>query len=142
MMWQLKSFEQLSTQDLYRIYLARVEVFVVEQNCAYPEVDDKDLFALHLFASDADKLIAYCRIFLLEDGVHIGRVLVSREARGTGLARQLMQQALEICQQQYANQPVCIQAQAYLQQFYQSLGFKPISEIYLEDGIPHLDMRL
>ena len=74
--------------------------------------------------------------------MHIGRVLVTKEARGAGLAKKLMTQALTICQQQWQSENVYVQAQAYLQDFYQSLGFKSISEVYLEDGIPHLDMIL
>ena len=142
MLWQLKPFSQLSNQELFEIYKARVDVFVVEQNCAYPEVDDNDLIALHLFAKNSQKLTAYCRIIPKENGVAIGRVLVAKANRGTGLARELMQKALEISQQHWQNQPIYVQAQAHLQGFYQSLGFQPISETYLEDGIPHLDMVL
>ena len=141
-MWQLKAFSELSTQELFEIYQARIAVFVVEQNCAYQEVDEKDLKALHFFAKDSQKLTAYCRIIPEKDGVHIGRVLVTREMRGTGLAKKLMTQALTVCQQQWQSEKVYVQAQAYLQDFYQSFGFKRISEIYLEDGIPHLDMVL
>ena len=141
-MWQLKVFNELSVQDLFEIYQARVAVFVVEQNCAYQEVDEKDLKALHLFAKNSQKLTAYCRIIPEQDGVHIGRVLVIKEVRGTGLAKKLMTQALAVYQQQWQSEKVYVQAQAYLQDFYQSLGFKPISEVYLEDGIPHLDMIL
>ena len=141
-MWQLKAFSELSTQELFEIYQVRVAVFVVEQNCAYQEVDEKDLKALHLFAKNSQKLTAYCRIIPEQDGVHIGRVLVIKEVRGTGLAKKLMTQALAVYQQQWQSEKVYVQAQAYLQDFYQSLGFKPISEVYLEDGIPHLDMIL
>lgn len=141
-MWQCRTFEQLSTPELFEIYKTRVDVFVVEQHCAYPEIDDNDLIALHLFAKNSQKLTAYCRIIPKENGVAIGRVLVTKEHRGTGLARELMQKALEISQQHWQNQPIYVQAQAHLQGFYQSLGFQPISEIYLEDGIPHLDMVL
>ena len=141
-MWQLKAFSELSTQELFEIYQARIAVFVVEQNCAYQEVDEKDLKALHLFAKNSQKLTAYCRIIPEQDGVHIGRVLVIKEVRGTGLAKKLMTQALAVYQQQWQSEKVYVQAQAYLQDFYQSLGFKPISEVYLEDGIPHLDMIL
>lgn len=141
-MWQCRTFEQLSTPELFEIYKTRVDVFVVEQHCAYPEIDDNDLIALHLFAKNSQKLTAYCRIMPKENGVAIGRVLVTKEHRGTGLARELMQKALEISQQHWQNQPIYVQAQAHLQRFYHSLGFQPISEIYLEDSIPHVDMVL
>ncbi|AHG72544.1 Acetyltransferase [Mannheimia sp. USDA-ARS-USMARC-1261] len=117
--WQAKTFGQLSTQELFEIYKLRTAVFVVEQNCPYQEVDDKDLQAVHFFAKNAKNLTAYCRLIPSDDGVHIGRVLVVKEARG---------------------QPVHVQAQSYLQGFYESFGFKAVSGVYLEDGIPHLDM--
>lgn len=141
-MWQLKTFNQLSTSELFAIYQARVAVFVVEQHCAYQEVDNKDLIAWHLFAKEQQNLTAYCRIIPQQDRVYIGRVLVTEPMRGSGLARQLMQQALAVCKQRWQGLPIYIQAQAYLQDFYQSLGFERISEIYLEDGIPHLDMMI
>lgn len=141
-MWQCRTFEQLSTPELFEIYKTRVDIFVVEQHCAYPEIDDNDLIALHLFAKNSQKLTAYCRIIPKENGIAIGRVFVTKEHRGTGLARKLMPKALEICQQHWQNQPIYVQAQAHLQGFYQSLGFQPISEIYLEDSIPHVDMVL
>lgn len=141
-MWHIKTFQNLTAFELWKIYQLRVAVFVVEQNCAYQEVDEKDLKALHLFAKNSQKLTAYCRIIPEQDGVHIGRVLVTKEARGTGLAKRLMTQALTVCQQKWQSEKIYVQAQAYLQDFYQSVGFKPISEVYLEDGIPHLDMVL
>ncbi|MDD7570030.1 MAG: GNAT family N-acetyltransferase [[Actinobacillus] rossii] len=141
-MWKTKTFQNLTAFELWKIYQLRVAVFVVEQNCAYQEVDEKDLKALHLFAKNSQKLTAYCRIIPEQDGVHIGRVLVTKEARGTGLAKKLMTQALTVCQQRWQSEKIYVQAQAYLQDFYQSVGFKPISEVYLEDGIPHLDMVL
>ena len=76
-MWQLKAFSEFSAQELFEIYQARVAVFVVEQNCAYQEVDEKDLKALHLFAKNSAKLTAYCRIIPEQDSLHIGRVLVT-----------------------------------------------------------------
>ena len=140
MLWQLKPFSELANQELFEIYKARIAIFVVEQNCAYQEIDDKDPFALHLFAKNSDKLAAYCRVIPKENGVSIGRVIVTQENRGKGLAKVLMQKALEVCQQQWQNQTIYLQAQAHLQPFYQSVGFEPASDIYLEDGIPHLDM--
>ncbi|MDY2947240.1 MAG: GNAT family N-acetyltransferase [Mannheimia varigena] len=140
MLWQAKTFEQLTTAELFEIYQARTAVFVVEQNCPYQEVDDKDLEAVHLFAKNAKNLTAYCRLIPSDDDVHIGRVLVAKEARGSGLARELVQKAMDYCREHFPAQPIHAQAQSYLQGFYESFGFKAVSGVYLEDGIPHLDM--
>ena len=121
-MWQLKAFSELSAQELFEIYQARVAVFVVEQNCAYQEVDEKDLKALHLFATNSQKLTAYCRIIPEQDGVHIGRVLVTKEARGTGLAKNLMTQALTICQQQWQSENVYCKLKPTCKIFINRLG--------------------
>lgn len=139
-MWQQKNFAQLSTLELFEIYKLRTAVFVVEQNCPYQEVDDKDLIVMRLFAKNSANLTAYCRIIPEEDGVHIGRVIVAQAARGLGLAKQLMLQELEICRSQWQSQPILIQAQAQLKPFYQPLGFEPTSAVYLEDNIPHMNM--
>ncbi|QLB16933.1 GCN5 family acetyltransferase [Mannheimia varigena] len=140
MLWQANTFEQLTTAELFEIYKARTAVFVVEQNCPYQEVDDKDLQAVHFFAKNAKNLTAYCRLIPAEDGVHIGRVLVVKEYRGAGLARELVQKAMDYCREHFPAQPIHAQAQSYLQEFYESFGFKAVSGVYLEDGIPHLDM--
>ncbi|WP_429946087.1 GNAT family N-acetyltransferase [Bibersteinia trehalosi] len=140
MQWHAKTFAELSSLELFEIYHARTAVFVVEQNCAYQEVDDKDLQAVHLFAKNAKKLTAYCRLIPTDDSVHIGRVLVVNQFRGTGLARELVQKAMDYCSTHFPNQPIHAQAQSYLQRFYESFGFKAVSGVYLEDGIPHLDM--
>ncbi|TCT15127.1 ElaA protein [Bibersteinia trehalosi] len=140
MQWHAKTFAELSSLDLFEIYYARTAVFVVEQNCAYQEVDYKDLQAVHFFAKNAKKLTAYCRLIPSDDSVHIGRVLVVKEARSSGLARELVQKAIAYCQEHFPAQPIHAQAQSYLQAFYEGFGFKAVSEVYLEDGIPHLDM--
>lgn len=140
MQWKGKTFEQLTTTELFEIYKVRTAVFVVEQNCPYQEVDDKDLQAVHFFAKNAKNLTAYCRLIPAEDGVHIGRVLVAKENRGSGLARELVQKAMDYCSVHFSTQPIHAQAQSYLQGFYESFGFKAVSGVYLEDGIPHLDM--
>ncbi len=141
-MWTLKTLEELSTRQLHQIYKARTEVFVVEQNCAYPEVDDLDLKALHLFLENSGAVLAYCRLIDCPNQVKLGRVLVVQAARKDGLGRSLVTKALEICQENFPEKPIYAQAQTYLQDFYDFFGFKPISESYLEDGIPHIDMLL
>lgn len=130
MSWIAKSFAQLSTEELFAIYQLRTAVFVVEQQCAYQEVDHWDKSAVHFWQEFDGKICAYCRIIPQNDGIHIGRVLVA------------VQQALAYCQQHWAAEPVLIQAQTYLQNFYRTFGFQPTSVEYLEDGIPHLDMEL
>lgn len=137
-MWYCKAFSQLSTRELFEIYKLRTAVFVVEQNCPYQKVDELDLIATHLFAKNNENLTAYCRIIPCEDYIKIGRVLVAKEYRGAGLARELMLQAVEFAKK--SAKPIKIQAQSYLQGFYKSLGFAATSGIYLEDNIPHLDM--
>ncbi|RRN00345.1 GNAT family N-acetyltransferase [Bibersteinia trehalosi] len=140
MQWHAKTFAELSSLELFEIYYARTAVFVVEQNCAYQEVDNNDLQAVHFFAKNANNLTAYCRLIPSDDGVHIGRVLVAKENRGSGLARELVQKAMDYCCTHFPTQPIHAQAQSYLQGFYESFGFKAVSGVYLEDGIPHLDM--
>ncbi|EHI70673.1 GNAT family N-acetyltransferase [Streptococcus ictaluri] len=140
-MWTIKSFDTLTTEELFSIYKERIAVFVVEQNCPYPDIDDLDLKALHLFQKD-DKgnVMAYCRLIVEEDQVKLGRVLVRQDARQAGLGRHLVSTALKICHEKFPNLPVYAQAQAYLQDFYTFFGFQATSEVYLEDDIPHIDM--
>ncbi len=142
MTWNAKTFAELSTAELFAIYQVRTAVFVVEQQCAYQEVDHWDQSAVHFWQEFDGKICAYCRIIPQTDGIHIGRVLVAQQARGKGLAKELVQQALAYCQQRWAAEPVLIQAQTYLQNFYRTFGFQPTSAEYLEDGILHLDMEL
>lgn len=139
-MWHCNSFDELTTLQLFQIYRIRTAVFVVEQNCAYQEVDDKDLQALHLCYQADDEILAYARIIPSESAVHFGRVLVSESARHTGLGRQLVEKVLAEIRQRWGDKPIHIQAQTYLQDFYASFGFKTASEQYFEDGIPHIDM--
>ncbi|MFC6206962.1 GNAT family N-acetyltransferase [Levilactobacillus tongjiangensis] len=139
-----KNFDQLTTNELFQIYRLRVTVFVVEQVCAYQEVDDLDLTAQHVVRFDeARRLNAYARIMDEGSQVRIGRVVVAPFARKQGLGRKLVAAAIATAQQDYPQaQQIVIQAQAYLQEFYASFGFKPVSEVYLDTGIPHLDMVL
>ncbi|MDO4997198.1 MAG: GNAT family N-acetyltransferase [Neisseria sp.] len=111
----------------------------MEQQCAYQEVDDADLQAIHLFAKNQDDILAYARIMPSADGIKIGRVIVAPNSHGTGLARQLMQEAMNIALS--FGQTIELQAQSYLHDFYQSFGFVATSDVYDEDGIAHIDMR-
>lgn len=139
-MWNIKTFEELTNIELHRIYKERTTVFVVEQECAYQEIDDTDLTSIHFFKQTDDMFMAYARLIIEPNSVRIGRVLVPKEQRKKGLGRELMTVVLDYIDQYYPKLTIQAQAQAYLQPFYASFGFQPISEIYLEDNIPHIDM--
>lgn len=142
--WRLLPFAGLSTLELHDLLRLRVDIFVVEQRCAYAEIDGQDPGALHLLGQDpGGTLVAYARI--LPPGAdgkpHIGRVVVRDDHRGRGLGRALMERALAACMQHHAGLPIVVQAQSALARFYASLGFRPIGDEYLWDGIPHVDME-
>ncbi len=143
--WTVKKFEALTAHELYNIMWLRNEVFVVEQNCVYQDADYKDQKGWHLMGVDEDgKLMAYVR--LLPAGVSyekepsIGRVVTNPAARGAGVGRELMQVAIQQCEELFGKLDIKIGAQYYLLKFYTSLGFKQTSEIYLEDNIEHIEM--
>jgi ElaA protein len=144
MNWILKKFEELTPHELYAILQLRNEVFAVEQNCVYPDLDDKDQPSWHLMCLDNNKLIAYTR--LLPPGVaypdpSIGRVVTSPSIRKTGIGRELMLRSIDSCEILFGKSPITIGAQLYLKKFYTSLGFVATGDIYLEDGIEHIKMR-
>ncbi|MFC6274515.1 GNAT family N-acetyltransferase [Levilactobacillus tangyuanensis] len=138
------AFADLTTAELFAIYKLRTEVFVVEQECAYQEVDDLDLTAQHLFSLGTNgQVVAYARIMDEGDQVRIGRVAVAKSQRGQGAGRDLVAQAIQAATAVAPQaQRIVIQAQAYLQKFYASFGFEPVSAVYLDTGIPHIDMVL
>ncbi|SNY49871.1 ElaA protein [Arsukibacterium tuosuense] len=146
MQWQVQTFAELDTLTLYSMLQLRVDVFVVEQNCPYPELDDKDLHpqTRHIILKKGDKVIAYSRVLAPDVSFPgfpgIGRVCVSQTARRLGLGRVLMDKTLEVAEQFWPDMDIHISAQCYLQQFYQESGFESASEPYLEDDIPHLKM--
>lgn len=141
----VKQFSQLTTNELFDIYKLRVAVFVVEQKCYYQEVDDDDKISYHLMFKDArGQLTAYARIIPEENRTvaRIGRVVVDPQSRGGGHGRRLVDQALaQIPQLMPKASKIVLAGQQYLNQFYQSFGFKNVSDVYLEDGIPHIDME-
>ncbi|MEY8781525.1 GNAT family N-acetyltransferase [Allomuricauda sp. XS_ASV26] len=139
----IKTFNQLTTEELYQILRLRSEVFVVEQDCVYQDVDNKDQKALHIIGTKNGEIVAYTRIFKPGDyfnNVSIGRVVVSQDQRKYGLGKRIMQASLAAIDQRFPNQPIEISAQSYLLKFYTELGFKVTGEEYLEDGIPHRRM--
>ena len=145
MSWKLKTFDELTNTELYNLLKERTLVFVVEQNCPYLEVDGKDPFSYHLFKETNGEIVAYLRILpasVSYQEASIGRVFVKKEYRGQGIAGELLKRGLDYIQNELEETKVKIQAQDYLRKFYRSFGFQPISDTYLEDNIPHVDMLL
>lgn len=163
--YSIKTFDELTSVDIYHILKARSQVFVVEQNCPYQDMDEVDFDCLHLIAHTDEKLIGYCRIIPPEFNKMtsnlsienlttnhvvnpsgsmpaIGRVLVLAPYRNNGIARLIMSQAIKYCRKKYGKKPIIISAQTYLLNFYQSLGFVPEGEPYQIDGLEHVKMTL
>lgn len=143
MIWKLKTFDQLTNSELYNIIKERTNIFVVEQNCPYPELDDLDQASYHLFCEKDNEVTAYCRIIpkgVKYREVSIGRVIITKEYRRTGTGSILMRKAIDFVEKEMSESKIRIQAQDHLRAFYGGFGFKVMSEVYLEDGIPHVDM--
>lgn len=137
--WYERAFDELTRDELYAILELRERVFVVEQKCAYQDVDGKDPVCRHVWAARGGEIVAYLRIIPAGekyDEVAIGRVIVAQPLRGTGLGKQLMQRGLAAA----GAVPVRLSAQAHLERFYGELGFRRVSDVYDEDGIPHVEM--
>jgi ElaA protein len=145
LVWTYKNFDELTTRELYAILQLRNEVFVVEQNCVYQDIDNKDLKSFHLMAFDGDILAAYCRILpagLSFEEASIGRVITAPSHRGKGIGVTLLEKAIQAVSTTFNTKPIKIGAQLYLKKFYESFGFTQTSDVYLEDGIEHVDMVL
>ncbi len=144
--WQIQTFNQLSTDQLFDLLKLRVDVFIVEQHCPYPELDNKDKHSetLHVAAySDTNEIIACARLLapgLSYDEVSIGRFAVAETMRHQGLAEVLLNQCLNAIDHHWPNKDIRISAQTYLKAFYEQFDFKTVSETYMEDGIPHIEM--
>jgi len=141
----LKKFDELTLHELYAILQLRNEVFAVEQNCVYPDMDNKDQPSFHLMGLEGDKLLAYARIFppgITYKEPSIGRVVIAPAARGGGAGRDLMKRSVEETNKLFGKLPVRISAQLYLHSFYSSLGFQQTGDVYLQDGIEHIEMIL
>lgn len=137
----IKTFNNLSVNELYEILQVRSAVFVVEQNCVYQDIDGIDLNAYHLMLRDKTGIKAYIRIYKLENGyVKIGRVLTTERGKGHGIV--LLSKAIEQAKKLFAPQTLYIEAQTYAIGFYEKAGFKVVSEPFMEDGIPHVKMTL
>ena len=141
--WVLKKFDDLSPHELYAILQLRNEVFAVEQNCVYQDMDNKDQHSYHLMGWQNEKLIVYTRIIppgIIYPEPSIGRVVTSPSIRKTGMGKELMDKSIEQTYNLYGKTPIKIGAQLYLLKFYNDFGFKQTSDVYLEDGIKHVEM--
>lgn len=142
--WKIKSFEDLSVHELYDILRLRSEIFVVEQNCVYLDLDGKDKKGLHLLGEFEGKIVAYSRLFkpgISFDNASIGRVVVDAHYRDRKWGHNLMREAIAGIQLHFGENKITIGAQLYLKKFYESHGFIQTSEMYLEDDIPHIEMK-
>ncbi len=143
--WRLMAFDDLRVLELYEVLRLRSEVFVVEQQCVFQDIDGLDRNAMHLLGVQGGELAAYARCFapgVMFAEASIGRVLVRKSARASGLGHALMQQAILATGQVWGPQAIRIGAQAHLAGFYAKHGFVDVGKPYMEDGIPHLEMLL
>jgi ElaA protein len=138
-----KHFNELNIYELYYLLQLRSEVFVVEQDCVYQDIDDKDQKALHVLGFKGSKIVAYTRIFKPGDyfkEASIGRVVVAKNERQHKYGYDIMKASIQVINDMFNENTIRISAQCYLQSFYNNLGFKAVGEEYLEDGIPHMAM--
>ncbi len=144
MKWNLKNFNELSVSEFHDIIQLRLDIFVVEQDCPYLDLDGKDRIAYHLYATtEKGQTVAYTRLFGPDEyfkEASIGRVVVHKDFRKDGLGIQLMSKSIEAIEKLYHTKTIKIGAQRYLRKFYESLGFVSTDEFYMEDGIPHMYM--
>ena len=136
-----KRFEELTNSELYEILKLRVDTFVVEQNCPYPELDDKDQAALHVFLRDDDGIQAYLRVMdrgVNSEYVSIGRVIAVRKR--CGLGSRILEEGMKLAKEQFDADKVYLEAQVYARGLYEKHGFQQVSDVFLEDGIPHIKM--
>jgi ElaA protein len=141
--FKIKNFNELTIHELYEILQLRSEVFVVEQNCVYQDIDGKDTKAMHLIGTMDNKMVAYARLFnkgQYFENASIGRVVVDSKHRNLNFGHDLMRNAMDAIKQHFETTKISISAQLYLKKFYESHGFTQIGDGYLEDGIPHIKM--
>ncbi len=139
----VKKFNELSLEELYEILRLRSEVFVVEQDCVYQDIDGKDKDALHVYISENGKILAYTRCFppgFYFNEAAIGRVVVEASARNSGIGQDIMKSSIKAIEKNFKTGQITLSAQTYLINFYNRLGFKETGNEYLEDGIPHIKM--
>lgn len=142
MEWKLKKFDDLTLDELYEILKLRSEVFVVEQDCVYQDLDDKDQLSYHLFLKNDDEIIAVSRIIpenVSYEEMSIGRVVVKENFRSRGLSKIMMKKAIDFIVDDLGKSEIRLSGQAYLVDFYEDLGFKKVSDVYMEDNIEHFE---
>ena len=140
---EVKAFDALDPREIYDILRLRSEVFVVEQDCMYEDIDGKDQKGLHLLGKKNGELVAYARIFKpgdYADKASIGRVVVQKNQRRFGYGKHIMKAAIQAVQEHFDEYVIHVSAQLYLERFYHELGFNQVGDGYLEDGIPHIGM--
>ena len=143
MVEQLKRWDDLTPMDVYEILRLRSEVFVVEQQCVYQDLDGKDQKSSHVLFWENQNLVAYCRILppgISYKEISIGRVVVSPNCRNQGIGSKLTQYTIQKINEMYGDEPIRISAQSHLEKFYSQFGFQSTRKEYLEDGIPHSEM--
>lgn len=142
--WKLKKFDELTTNELYEILKLRAEVFIVEQNSLYQDLDDMDQCAYHLFLEDdnSSTVLAQLRILpenIMYEDMAIGRVIVKKSHRGQGISQEMLKKAIEFITKDLGKKRIKLPGQAYLTKFYEDLGFEIASDLYLHNGIEHYD---
>ena len=136
----VKTFEELDINELYEILKLRVDVFVVEQSCPYPEIDGNDKEAFHIFGKEDGEIAAYARIYKENDEVHLGRVIAKKRRKGHG--NFILNEAIKAAKKFYQAKQIHIEAQTYAKEFYEKVGFEQRSQSFLLDGIEHIKMVL
>jgi ElaA protein len=142
--WKIKRFNELTTSELYSCLELRCKVFIIEQNCVYPDLDNKDQKALHLMGEFDGKIVCYSRLFDAGDyfeNASIGRVVIDPDYRDRKWGNDMMQEAIAAIATFFKETKITISAQLYLQRFYENNGFVKTSEVYLEDNIEHIEMK-
>ncbi len=144
--WFDEDFESVPRKDWYQIIQLRETIFILEQFCAYVDCDGKDIEARHVYTKVNNEIAAYCRLLDVglsySDAASVGRIVTHPHFRGKGYGHQLLVESIKKIKQHYKEVNVKIGAQCYLEKFYKRYGFKTVSNMYLEDGIPHYTMNL
>lgn len=142
-MWQIKKIDELSSLELYHLLKLRIDTFVVEQTRIYHELDDNDLIAYHLYYQDKTNsdVLAFARVFEVDDHVTFGRVVITKKLRGTGMGKQLIERILSLCQEKWPNKEIIIEAQIQVTGFYKKFGFKQSSKPFIFNNTTHVEMN-